>query len=47
MRVVFHGHLGRGFEHLPAIVNQAGFSDVTSGPTRFDFLGAVSARAPG
>lgn len=47
VRLVLHGHLGRGFEHLPAIVAQAGFADVTSAPTRFDFLGVVSARAPG
>jgi ubiquinone/menaquinone biosynthesis C-methylase UbiE len=46
MRVVLHGHLGRGFEQLPAIVAAAGFVDVTSGPTRFDFLGVVSGRAP-
>jgi demethylmenaquinone methyltransferase/2-methoxy-6-polyprenyl-1,4-benzoquinol methylase/phosphoethanolamine N-methyltransferase len=46
MRLVLHGHLGRGFEHLAAIVAAAGFTDVTSGPTRFDVLGVVSARAP-
>jgi ubiquinone/menaquinone biosynthesis C-methylase UbiE len=45
MRVVLHGHLGRGFEHLEMIVAAAGFRDVTSGATRFDFLGAVSAHA--
>jgi ubiquinone/menaquinone biosynthesis C-methylase UbiE len=46
MRVVLHGHLGRGFEHLPTVVAEAGFVDVTNGPTRFDFLGIVSGRAP-
>jgi ubiquinone/menaquinone biosynthesis C-methylase UbiE len=46
MRLLLHGHLGRGFEHLPAIVAGAGFADVTSGATRFDFLGFVSGRVP-
>jgi ubiquinone/menaquinone biosynthesis C-methylase UbiE len=46
MRLVLHSHLGRGFEHLPAIVAAAGFADVTTGATRFDFLGFVSARVP-
>jgi hypothetical protein len=46
MRLVLHGHLGRGFEDLPAFVAQAGFTEVTSAPTRFDFLGAVSGNAP-
>lgn len=46
MRLVLHGHLGRGFEHLPAIVAEAGFRDVTTRPTNFDFLGVVSAHAP-
>jgi ubiquinone/menaquinone biosynthesis C-methylase UbiE len=44
MRLVLHGHLGREFEHLPAIVAGAGFTDVRSGATRFDFLGFVSAK---
>jgi demethylmenaquinone methyltransferase/2-methoxy-6-polyprenyl-1,4-benzoquinol methylase/phosphoethanolamine N-methyltransferase len=46
MRIVLHGHLGRGFEHLAPAVAAAGFTDVTSGRTRFDFLGVVSARVP-
>jgi ubiquinone/menaquinone biosynthesis C-methylase UbiE len=46
MRLALHGHVGPRYEHLPGIVAQAGFSDVTSGPTRFDFVDVVSARAP-
>jgi ubiquinone/menaquinone biosynthesis C-methylase UbiE len=46
MPLLLHGHVGQGFEHLPAIVAYAGFTDVTSGPTRFDFLGFVLGRAP-
>lgn len=47
MRLFLHSHLGRGFEHLPTIVAAAGFADVRSGVTRFDFLGFVSAKTPG
>jgi ubiquinone/menaquinone biosynthesis C-methylase UbiE len=46
MRLVLHGHLGRGFEHLPAIVASAQFTDASSGATRFDFLGFVAAKRP-
>jgi demethylmenaquinone methyltransferase/2-methoxy-6-polyprenyl-1,4-benzoquinol methylase/phosphoethanolamine N-methyltransferase len=46
MPLLLHAHLGRGYEHLPDIVREAGFAEVGSGPTRFDFLGFVSARAP-
>jgi demethylmenaquinone methyltransferase/2-methoxy-6-polyprenyl-1,4-benzoquinol methylase/phosphoethanolamine N-methyltransferase len=45
MLLLLHGHLGRGFEDLAGIVAGAGFADVTSGQTRFDFLGFVLARA--
>ena len=41
-----HGHLGGGFESLPASVAGAGFADVRSGATRFDFLGFVAANRP-
>ncbi len=44
MRLVLHGHLGSGFERLPAMVADAGFADVTSGATRFDFLGFAAAK---
>ena len=47
MRVLLHARLGRGFDDLPGIVAGAGFADVKSGQTRFDFLGFVSGRAPG
>jgi ubiquinone/menaquinone biosynthesis C-methylase UbiE len=46
MRVVLHGHLGRGPERLAEAVAAAGFSDVRSGATRFDFLGFVAAKRP-
>ena len=46
MRIVLHGHLGRGFDRLPETVAAAGFMDVRSGATRFDFLGFVAAKRP-
>jgi ubiquinone/menaquinone biosynthesis C-methylase UbiE len=46
MQVVLHGHLGRGFERLAGSVAAAGFNDVRSGATRFDFLGFVAAKCP-
>jgi ubiquinone/menaquinone biosynthesis C-methylase UbiE len=46
MRLVLHGHLGRDFEHLPAIVAGAGFTNVRTGATRFDVLGFASAKRP-
>jgi ubiquinone/menaquinone biosynthesis C-methylase UbiE len=45
-QVVLHGQLGRGFERLPGSVAAAGFGDVRSGATRFDFLGFVAAKRP-
>jgi ubiquinone/menaquinone biosynthesis C-methylase UbiE len=45
MRVVLHGHLGRGFDTLAGSVAAADFNDVRSGATRFDFLGFVAAKA--
>jgi demethylmenaquinone methyltransferase/2-methoxy-6-polyprenyl-1,4-benzoquinol methylase/phosphoethanolamine N-methyltransferase len=46
MRLLLHAHLGRGFERLAATVAAAGFTDVRSGATRFDFLGFVAAKCP-
>lgn len=46
MRLVLHGHLGRGFEQLPALVAAAELTDVRHGATRFDFLGFVAAKRP-
>jgi ubiquinone/menaquinone biosynthesis C-methylase UbiE len=46
MRLVLHGHLGRGFEHLPAIMARAGFTDVRRGATKFDVLGLAAAKRP-
>jgi ubiquinone/menaquinone biosynthesis C-methylase UbiE len=46
MRLVLHGHLGGGFEQLPAIVAAAELTDVRNGATRFDFLGFVAAKRP-
>jgi demethylmenaquinone methyltransferase/2-methoxy-6-polyprenyl-1,4-benzoquinol methylase/phosphoethanolamine N-methyltransferase len=46
MRLLLHGRLMRGFQNVPGMVVAAGFADVRSGTTRFDFLGFVSGRVP-
>jgi ubiquinone/menaquinone biosynthesis C-methylase UbiE len=46
MRILLHGRLAHGFQDLPGMLTGAGFGNVTSGTTRFPFLGFVAGRAP-
>jgi len=46
LKLIFHGHPGRGVQDLPLVLSTAGFDDIRSGSTRFDFLGFVAGTAP-
>jgi hypothetical protein len=46
MRLLLHGRLIHGIQNLPGMVVGAGFADVRTGTTRFEFLGFVSGRVP-